>query len=637
MTAPDRRIGTRIARAALQVRGDGPLAVLDLVIVVVTYTLLYALRFDFSVPDRYLDVFKDFLPVACAIHLISTWAWGGYGRTWRYASIDEARRLLCAGATAGVALFALFAWGDGHVPYSVLLAGPIVVTFLFGMVRFQSRLFAVRRFGDRKNGVRVAVVGAGTTGSAALRELQRESTARSRPGGGGRRQPVVARATDPRRADRGRHRRSRGDRPRPRRQPVALRDPVCTTGSARASRRRPPKTPGSRCACSAPPSSWVHSHAAAPRVCATFGSKTSSAAFRCRSTSSPCASCSAASGCSSPAAAVGSAPRSPGRSRSFAPATLVLLDHDETHLHDSMQSLGGVRRARVVPTSATPPWSTRVFAPRPPRDRVPRRCAQARADPRGHACEAILTNIAGTANVVDACVRAGSTHLVCISTDKAATPSSVMGSVEVGRRADRAGARAGGRHLLLRPIRQRARESRQRDPHVPAPDPRRAGRSPSPIRRMTRYFMSTDEAVRLVLSAAAVERGDRHVLALEMGDQVNIYELAERMIRLSGYEPGVDITIEITGLLPGENLTEQMVGSAERREADADGPIVSIAPVPLPRAELEGFLERLETLAIAGDHVAARAALLEFPAGALTVDAHGVVTEERRRSLKTRS
>ncbi len=132
---------------------------------------------------------------------------------------------------------------------------------------------------------------------------------------------------------------------------------------------------------------------------------------------------------------------------------------------------------------------------------------------------------------------------------------------------------------------------------------------------MTRYFMSTDEAVRLVLSAAAVTYG-RRVLALEMGEQVNIYELAERMIRLCGYQPGVDIAIEITGALPGENLSEQVVGPAERRELDEDGPIVAITPVPLPRAELEEWLDQLETLAIAGDHAAARAALLELTAGA---------------------
>jgi FlaA1/EpsC-like NDP-sugar epimerase len=318
----------------------------------------------------------------------------------------------------------------------------------------------------------------------------------------------------------------------------------------------------------------------------------------------------------------------------LSPAMLVLLDHDETHLHDSMQSIGGageVALCDIRDASAVDALFARV------RPEIVFHAAAHKHVPilEEHACEAILTNIAGTANIVDACVRAGSTHLVCISTDKAATPSGVMAAskwiaeqVVLARAPQdatycsvRFGNVLGSRGSVIPTFQRQIRAGGP----VTVTDP-----------AMTRYFMSTDEAVRLVLSAAAVKSG-RHVLALEMGRQVNIYELAERMIRLSGYEPGVDITIEITGLLPGENLTEQMVGSAERREADDDGPIVAIAPVPLPRAELEGWLDRLESLAIAGDHVAARAALLEFPAGALAVGENGVGDTERRRSVNTRS
>ena len=148
---------------------------------------------------------------------------------------------------------------------------------------------------------------------------------------------------------------------------------------------------------------------------------------------------------------------------------------------------------------------------------------------------------------------------------------------------------------------------------------------------MTRYFMSIDEAVQLVLQAPP-SRADGEVFMLEMGQPVNIYELAERMIRLSGYRPGVDMEIEVTGRLPGENLSEHMVGPAERREDDQDGPIVAIAPVPLPSGELEDWLERLESLALADDHGAARAALLELTAGALVVDEPTAPAPERRPS-----
>ena len=131
--------------------------------------------------------------------------------------------------------------------------------------------------------------------------------------------------------------------------------------------------------------------------------------------------------------------------------------------------------------------------------------------------------------------------------------------------------------------------------------------------------MSTDEAVQLVLLAAAVTRG-RHVLALEMGEQVNIYDLAERMIRLCGYQPGVDIPIEITGMLPGEKLVEAVVGPAERRLASDDGPILTIEPAPLGTTALDDALDRLEALALANDRDRAREALLEIASPALRDD-----------------
>ena len=75
--------------------------------------------------------------------------------------------------------------------------------------------------------------------------------------------------------------------------------------------------------------------------------------------------------------------------------------------------------------------------------------------------------------------------------------------------------------------------------------------------RMTRFFMSIREAVQLVLQAAAISQ-DREVFMLEMGEPVNIYDLAERMITLCGYEVGTDIEIQVTGMRPGERLTEQL-------------------------------------------------------------------------------
>ncbi len=77
-------------------------------------------------------------------------------------------------------------------------------------------------------------------------------------------------------------------------------------------------------------------------------------------------------------------------------------------------------------------------------------------------------------------------------------------------------------------------------------------------KEITRYFMSIPEAARLVMQAGAMAKGGE-VFLLEMGEPVRIYDLAEKMIRLSGLIPGQDIDIEITGLRPGEKLYEELL------------------------------------------------------------------------------
>jgi O-antigen biosynthesis protein WbqV len=137
--------------------------------------------------------------------------------------------------------------------------------------------------------------------------------------------------------------------------------------------------------------------------------------------------------------------------------------------------------------------------------------------------------------------------------------------------------------------------------------------------RMTRFFMSTDEAVRLVLHAAATATST-NVLALEMGEQINIYSLAERMIRLYGLHPHSDIEIVLTGLRPGERLDEAVVGPVERSMPAADGaPVLVISPVRLGHEELTAGLATLEQQVAAGDDAAARETLL-----GLAVPATGV-------------
>jgi FlaA1/EpsC-like NDP-sugar epimerase len=292
----------------------------------------------------------------------------------------------------------------------------------------------------------------------------------------------------------------------------------------------------------------------------------------------------------------------------FGPEQLVLLDHDETHLHDTVYDLQGVAEPEVVLAdirdAAVIDAVFRRFRPEIVFHAAAHKHVPVLED---YCCEAVRTNVFGTLNVLDACALTNVSQLVCISTDKAAAPSSVMGAskwlaeqlvleraAHDGYRSVRFGNVLGSRGSVIPTFRKQIAAGGP----VTVTDP-----------RMTRYFMSTDEAVRLVLLGAALG-GDHQVLALEMGQQVNIYALAERMIRLCGLRPHDDIAIKVTGLRPGEKLSETLTSSAECSTPSYGDLLHSIEPVRLGSERLEAALEELEQLAINDDHVGARAALL---------------------------
>ena len=252
---------------------------------------------------------------------------------------------------------------------------------------------------------------------------------------------------------------------------------------------------------------------------------------------------------------------------SFEPAELVMLDHAENGLYFVHHEVAAQHPAlKLFP----------VVADMKDREGVDLAFNRFRPEVVFHAAahkhvplleanprEAVLNNIVGTRNLVDAADRAGVSRFVLISTDKAVNPTSVMGAskrvceIMLQSRAQRSrtcfvAVRFGnvlGSDGSVIPLFQR-QIARGGPITVTHPETRR-------------YFMTIPEAVRLVLQAGAIGKGGE-VLLLDMGEQVRIVDLARQLIRMSGLREGEDIEIRYTGLRPGEKLYEELHSDAER-------------------------------------------------------------------------
>lgn len=229
-------------------------------------------------------------------------------------------------------------------------------------------------------------------------------------------------------------------------------------------------------------------------------------------------------------------------------------------------------------------------------------------------CEGIETNVLGTVNIANACLRYGVGTMVQISTDKAINPTNVMGAtkriaeqycqaLDLNRqdKSDtnfvtvRFGNVLGSTGSVV-PLFQKQLEAGG-PLTVTHPD-------------MTRFFMTVREAVELVILASAkAEPGasqDGKIFVLDMGEPVKIMDLAEQMIRLAGFEPGNDIGIEVTGCRPGEKLFEEIFhDSEESMQTNIDGLFLA-APRTTSLKEMQQNIADLRQACENNDVVAGR-------------------------------
>jgi FlaA1/EpsC-like NDP-sugar epimerase len=294
----------------------------------------------------------------------------------------------------------------------------------------------------------------------------------------------------------------------------------------------------------------------------------------------------------------------------FAPAGLHLLDNNETGLHDlrlelQPQSQDVNLRTWIADVSDAGKLSNVLDGVRP---HVVFHAAAFKHVPmmEEHPDEALRVNVQGTLNICRAADRAGAEKLVFISTDKAINPTSVMGaSKRVGELIVLALAHQsrttfcavrfvnviGSRGSVVNTFTRQIDEGGP----VTVTDP-----------SMRRYYLTIAEAVSLVIQAAAFA-GQGQIYMLDIGEEIRIVDLAEKMIRMRGLTPGEDVPIVYTGPRQGEKLHEDLLARDEEREPTHHPKVLHIrSRAPDSLAVLEAEIAALSVAQLDRDSLARR-------------------------------
>lgn len=591
MTGTVSELWARMARRVVQIRSDYVIAAMDVVLCLTAFISALVLRFEGRVPGAFWNRFWNFMPFVGLIVLISNAVCGLYGKVWRHASIHEARRLLASGSLMVSSLLVLETT-TRRLPYSVVAIGVMGTVALMGLVRFQSRLFSFQRL-DSPNGLRVVVIGSRDLAGSVVRDMM------ANPRSGFR--PVAVVDDDPNLTGR-----SLGgvevagglddlagvvERFGAHLAVLAIPNPShevlgrAAEGAERAGvplKIMPPMSDSMRLGVSLRDLRDLRIEDLLGRDQVT----TDLTPVREMLTGQTVLVTGAGGSIGSEIAR---------QVLAAEPRKLVLVDHDETHLHDVAAELGpsatlvlaDVRNRRQMHAVFSTHRPTVVF-----------HAAAHKHVPllEDHPTEAVHTNVLGTSNVIDAAIAVDVDRFVLISTDKAVHPTSVMGASK--RICEQILMTRAPRHAAFCAVRF-GNVVGSRGSVVPTFMKQIEAGGPVTLTdaRMTRYFMSIQEAVHLVLHAATLATSSAsggNIFMLDMGEPVRILDLAERMIRLSGRIPGQDIEVRIVGVRPGEKLQEELSTLEESSSPTAHPSITRLDTVAADADVLEQGVLMLE-------------------------------------------
>ncbi|MBK6777561.1 MAG: polysaccharide biosynthesis protein [Flavobacteriales bacterium] len=548
--------------------------VIDLCMCVVALLAAYQLRFNFEVPPWEYALLWPVLPVFVLVRLVSLWVARIHMSQVKHTSTEDAKRIFLTvmvgsavfGLLSAVRFFAL----DGvyFLPRTVIIIDFMATTMLLITSRIAMKLLYLRAKGSGKDEVRVVLYGAGESGLITKRTLERDGSRKYKveafvddnaKKAGQRLEgvPIASTATLPDLLANG-----------------EIDQVIITVQQPDAENRRrvvemcmAAKTH----VLSVPPvSSWINGQLSPGQIrevriedlLGRAPIALDDAKVRARFAGKRVLVTGAAGSIGSEIArqliALGA-----GRT--------VLLDNAESALYDLEMELKGKGHSAYAP----------VIGDVRDREAMERLLTEARPDVIFHAAaykhvplmeaqpeQAIRTNLLGTRNMAELAVQFNVSTFVLISTDKAVNPTSVMGaskrvaemmvqgigsasSLNASGRTNfittRFGNVLGSNGSVIPLFRRQIAEGGP----VTVTDP-----------EVTRFFMTIPEACRLVLEAATMGKGGE-IYVFDMGQPVRILDLAEKMIRLSGKEPGRDIEVVFTGLRPGEKRFEELLATQE--------------------------------------------------------------------------